>query len=259
MKWKTDMEIEEVEAVLEKIWDIHDKLSDAIHSISRSHFLHSVKTLSSSNDLFDRNKKVSDGDVKDFPVEEDAIREAKSLNSIRAALENLEDQLELFLTMQTQQRAEKDAAIARLEQSQIVLALRLAGHRGKKYKVIEEAQAFVGQVQNHVKLVQNNDGYTPAESCNVGKRSNILIKVIISSFNFTKKSLKVDHLGGVLGNAALFALSMVALLHLHDRDCYISDLQQRHHVNNKLNKNVTRVYVPEGGSCNGLDVLSARG
>ncbi|KAL4575762.1 hypothetical protein LXL04_011847 [Taraxacum kok-saghyz] len=254
-----EMEMEQVEAVLEKIWDLHDKLSDAIHSISRSHFLHSVKALRNSNDLFERaadnNKKVSDDEVKGgfvyvkgFPIEEDddsAIHEAKSLNSIRTALENLEDQLEFFHTVQTQQRAERDAAIARLEQSRIVLALRLADHHGKKYKVIEEARAFVGQVQNHSYLE---------------KRSNTLVKVVISSFNFAKKSLKVDHVGGVLGNAALFAVSMVALLHLHqvaDRDRYISDLQQ---VNtSQLNKNVTKVYVPQGASSNGLDVLSARG
>ena len=55
-------------------------------------------------------------------------------------------------TVQTQQRAERDAAIARLEQSRIVLALRLADHHGKKYKVIEEARAFVGEVQNHGKF-----------------------------------------------------------------------------------------------------------
>ncbi|KAJ0466272.1 putative plastid division protein PDV1/PDV2 [Helianthus annuus] len=106
MKWQMNMEMEEVEAVLEKIWDLHDKLSDAIHSISRSHFLHSVKSLRSSTDLFAPNKKLSDADVKggfvyvkDFPIEEDddsAIHEAKSLNSIRTALENLEDQLEFF-------------------------------------------------------------------------------------------------------------------------------------------------------------------
>ncbi|MFS8013681.1 putative plastid division protein PDV1/PDV2 [Helianthus anomalus] len=270
MKWEMNMEMEDVEAVLEKIWDLHDKLSDAIHSISRSHFLHSVKSLRSSTDLFAPSKKLSDADVKggfvyvkDFPVEEDddsAIHEAKSLNSIRTALENLEDQLEFFHTVQTQQRAERDAAIARLEQSRIVLALRLADHHGKKYKVIEEARAFVGEVQNHAKFVQpENGGYTSAETY---ERSNILVKVVISSFNFAKKSLQVDHLGGVLGNAALFAVSMLALLHLHqvgDRDRYISDLQQRHEVNNKQNKNVTKVYVPEGGTSNGLDVLSARG
>ncbi|GKD97479.1 plastid division protein PDV1 [Tanacetum coccineum] len=118
------------------------------------------------------------------------------------------------LTVQTQQRAERDVAIARLEQSRIVLALRLADHHGKKYKVIKEARAFV------------------------------------------------DHLGGVLGNTALFTVSMLALLHLHqvnDRGRYISHLQQIHEVNNRLNKNVTKVYLPEGGSTNGLDVLLARG
>lgn len=162
--------------------------------------------------------------------------------------------------MQTQQRAERDAAIARLEQSRIVLALRLADHHGKKYKVIEEARAFVGEVQNHSKFVPPENGYGSAESY----RSNMLVKVVISSFNFAKKSLKVEHLGGVLGNAALFAVSMLALLHLQqvaDRDRYISGLQQRHEVNdnNLLNKNVTKVYLPEGSSSNGLDVLSARG
>ncbi|KAD7480491.1 hypothetical protein E3N88_03627 [Mikania micrantha] len=324
MKWEMEMEIE---AVLEKIWDLHDKLSDAIHSISRSHFLHSVKSLRNSSN------KVPDGFVyvKDFPIEQDddsAIHEAKSLNSIRTALENLEDQLEFFhvsftsiralvsentlislfaldfarkssrdfmnektakmhqgrgneevekggeetrrleaekwTTVQTQQRAERDAAIARLEQSRIVLALRLADHHGNKYKVIEEARAFVGEVQNHAKFVHpENGGYMSAESYDVGKRSNILVRVVISSFNFARKSLKVDHLGGVLGNAALFAVSMLALLHLqqvNDREQrYIPDLQQRHEADNKLKKNVTKVFVPEGGSSNGLDVLSARG
>ncbi|KAJ9539612.1 hypothetical protein OSB04_026118 [Centaurea solstitialis] len=277
MKWEMEMEMEEVEAVLEKIWDLHDKLSDAIHSISRSHFLHSVKAIRNSTDLFDRNnKKPSDDDVKggfvyvkDFPLGEDdddsAIHEAKSLNSIRTALENLEDQLEFFHTVQTQQRVERDAAIARLEQSRIVLALRLADHHGKKYKVIEEARAFVGEVQNHSKFANGYSEFPPGTNRDVGKRSNVILKVVISSLNFAKKSLKVDQLGGVLGNAALFAVSMLALLHLHqvgDRERYISDLQQRHEDSNNnynLNKNVTKVYVPNGGSSNGLDVLSARG
>ncbi|XP_076957799.1 plastid division protein PDV1-like [Bidens hawaiensis] len=270
MKWEMEMEMEmdmeEVEAVLEKIWDLHDKLSDAIHSISRSHFLHSVKSLRNSKLISDADVKSGFVYVKGFPVDEqhdDDIHDAKSLNAIRTALENLEDHLEFFHTVQTQQRAERDAAIARLEQSRIVLALRLADHHGNKYKVIEEARAFVGEVQNHAKFVPpENGGYTSAESYDIGKRSNILVKVVISSFNFARKSLKVDHLGGVLGNAALFAVSMLALLHLHqvaDRDRYISDLQQRREVNNKLNKNVAKVYVPEGGTSNGIDVLSARG
>nr|XP_043632633.1 plastid division protein PDV1 [Erigeron canadensis] len=276
-KW----EMEEVEAVLEKIWDLHDKLSDAIHSISRSHFLHSLRNSNHRRlTAVNNNSKVPPNDVddeaaalkggfvyvKEFPIGEEeeaaAIHEAKSLNSIRTALENLEDQLEFFHTVQTQQRVERDAAMARLEQSRIVLALRLADHHGNKYKVIEEARAFVGQVQNHTKFLPHENGYTSAESYTAGKRPNVLANVVISSLNFAKKSLKLDHLGGVLGNAALFAVSMLALLHLHqvaDRDRYISDIQQRHEANNGLTKNMTRLYLPEGGSANGLDVLSARG
>jgi hypothetical protein len=49
-------------------------------------------------------------------------------------------------TVQSQQRAEQDTAIARLEQSRAVLATRLAEHQGKKYKVINEALEFVGEV-----------------------------------------------------------------------------------------------------------------
>lgn len=100
-------------------------------------------------------------------------------------------------------------------QSRIVLASRLADHHGNKYKVIEEACAFLGQVHNHIKVILLKDGYMSAESYNVGKRSKIIVKVIVSAFKFAKKSLIVDHLSGVLRNAALFALSMSALLHLH--------------------------------------------
>ena len=57
--------------------------------------------------------------------------------------------------MQTHQRAERDAAIARLEQSRIVLAMRLGEHHGKKHKVIEEALAFVGDVQDAAIFVEN--------------------------------------------------------------------------------------------------------
>lgn len=105
MKW--DMEIEEIEAVLEKIWDLHDKLSEAIHSISRDHFLASTKHLRKSDN---NNNKDSNNTpiplphtalfpfIHEFRVDLDdsAIQEARSLNAIRTALENLEDQLEFF-------------------------------------------------------------------------------------------------------------------------------------------------------------------
>ncbi|XP_042433993.1 plastid division protein PDV1-like isoform X4 [Zingiber officinale] len=145
MKW--EMEMEEVEAVLERIWDLHDKISDAIHANSRAHFLRSVKGCRGGRDLPPLVASAVDGGgdgvgkggfvyVKDFRVdgeeEGSGIAEARSLNAIRSALENLEDELEFFHIVQSQQRAERDAAITRLEQSRVILAMRLADHRGKR-------------------------------------------------------------------------------------------------------------------------------
>lgn len=274
--------MEEVEAILEKIWDLHDKLSDAIHSISRSHFLTSVKTL--TNSAHNKNDTVSsettpEGNngngngfvyVKDFrPVNDDvddAVHEAKSLNAIRTALENLEDQLEYFHTIQTQQRVERDAAIARLEQSRLVLAMRLAEHRGKKYKVIEEALAFVGDVHDASGLVSPEvfgqpkctDENFVAEK---GKRSNILINVFVSSFNFVKKSLGLDHMGGIVGNAALVAVSMIALLQLQQVTNHEHSFREENRVHS--NRTMRRTAHLESSSSSAhsgnLDVFLARG
>lgn len=102
MKW-------EMETSLEKIWDLHDKISDAIHGISSTHFFKS--TLGNpKTSPFGKNQnqhKTADDEfgeksgfvfVKELGVyvDDQAIAEARSLNGIRTALENLEDQLEFF-------------------------------------------------------------------------------------------------------------------------------------------------------------------
>ncbi|XP_043703618.1 plastid division protein PDV1-like [Telopea speciosissima] len=230
------MELEEIAAVLEKIWDLHDKISDAIHAISRSHFLDSIKAQKKSDDVFfsctfdkrkPRNDSVDDRSgfvfVKDINVDNDsALAEAKSFNSIRTALENLEDQLEFFHTIQSQQQTERDAAIARLEQSRIILAMRLADHQGQKCKVIEEVLAFVGDVENAGCFINPENLFQPPKSQSgenlgghVGKRPNIVMQVLASGFTFAKKSLKLERMGGILGNAALFTVSILAFLHVH--------------------------------------------
>ncbi|XP_059304678.1 plastid division protein PDV1 [Lycium ferocissimum] len=270
MKW--EMEVYEIEAVLEKIWDLHDKLSDAIHSVSRAHFL---KSRTSKSDDF-RSKKKPDPlkagyvYVKEFRVDDDenAVHEAKSLNAIRTALEHLEDQLEFFHTVQNQQRAERDAAVARLEQSRIVLAMRLAEHQGKNYKFIEEAQSLVGDVRNASQFVSPENLYAPATSppgenltAQKRKRSNALVNILFSSFNFFRKSLRVDEVGGILGNAALVAISMLALMHLQQvgsKEKYLLDFPLGQDVG--PNRNMRKISQPEGSSSSlNLDVLSARG
>ncbi|XP_010555715.1 PREDICTED: plastid division protein PDV1 [Tarenaya hassleriana] len=273
MKW--EMEIEEIEAVLEKIWDLHDKLSDEIHLISRSHFLNSIKNSSRSvrrkvygEDSGDEKRKGYVF-VKGFSLDDSdsAIQEAKSLNAIRTALENLEDQLEFYHTIHTQQRAERDVAIARLEQSRIVLAMRLAEHHGKKYKVLEEASAFVGNIKTANHFVSPENLYHPtlnpsgAKSApSDGKRSNILISALSSSFDFAKRALQSDHVRGVFGNAAIFAISMITMLHLN------RVATGEHHLRKKEDnfymtqrKTCRREASSADGRLDQLDVLMARG
>ncbi|CAI9762464.1 unnamed protein product [Fraxinus pennsylvanica] len=267
------MEVDEIEAVLEKIWDLHDKLSDAIHSISRAHFLNSVKnprkfTTSGESYFYPKNRasttaEYSDNNhgsgfvfVKEFRVEDDelALQEAKSLYAIRTALENLEDQLEFFHMVQTQQQTERDAAIARLEQSRIVLSLRLAEHQGKKYKVIEEAQALVGAVQDAGQFISPENLYVPSTypsgpgfEAQESTRSNVLVNFLLSGLNFVSKSLKLDHMGRIMGNSALVALSMLALMRLSQLGCkdkYLLDATQMQDP--AAYGRVTRVSHPHG-------------
>lgn len=292
------MDADEIEAVLEKIWDIHDKLSDAIHSISRSHFLNTVKTLKSSDDMFFSNEKkkrtppeqqqqhqrgegddrVGGGyvfmkDVRMYDDDDAAIAEAKSLNAIRTALENLEDQLEFFHTVQLQQRAERDAAIARLEQSRIVLAMRLADHQGQRYKVIEEALAFVGDVHSTGRFISPEQLFESPRSQSgesskgqKGTRPSILIRFLASSFTFAKRSLKFDQIGGVLGQAALVAVSMVALLHLQQvssRSNFAVEVPQiqdgLYYSKRSVKKTSDMETPPSSGLVRHLDVFAARG
>ncbi|XP_010925782.2 plastid division protein PDV1-like [Elaeis guineensis] len=279
MRW----EMEEIEAVLERIWDLHDKISDAIHAISRAHFLKSIKALSQSaweNKHRPAAVKVAGGEgegrsgfvfVKDFRAEEEeaVMAEARSLNAIRTALENLEDQLEFFHTVQSQQRAERDAAIARLEQSRIILAMRLADHKGKKYQVIDEAVEFVGDVHNTGHFVspknlcemprnQSGDNLEIHE----GKRSCVMMQMLISSLALAKKSFKLESIGSVLGNAAVFAVSMLALLQLH-QVAFRSEtpqIQDQTYYGRRNEKDISQLEnSSRTNRMKQFDVLSARG
>ncbi|KAF5191761.1 Plastid division protein pdv1 [Thalictrum thalictroides] len=285
------LEPEEIEAVLEKIWDIHDKLSDAIHSISRSHYLNTVKTIKNSEEIYfstdkkkNNNKGSSGGGddngngngfvfMKDVRIDdEEVIAEAKSLNAIRTALENLEDQLEFFHTVQLQQRAERDAAIARLEQSRIVLAMRLADHHGRKYKVIEEALAFVGDVHNASRFISPEHLFeSRSQSGEISKgheekRSSILMQVLVSSYTFAKRCLKLEQIGGLLGQTALVAVSMGALLHLHQVSSKTNFVMEVPQIKEDLyygkssSKNSSQGNISSSsGGVRNLDVLAARG
>ncbi|KAJ1690886.1 hypothetical protein LUZ63_015041 [Rhynchospora breviuscula] len=228
MKW----EMEEVEAVLEKIWDLHDKVSDAIHSTSRSRFLKSIGKNSkpfSSDGISAAPPPVNGGGgggadrrngfvfVKGLDETTVSMAEAKSLNAIRTALEDLEDQLDFFHTVQSQQQAEWDAAIARVEQSRAILAMRLAEHQGQKYKVIEEAMAFVTDINTttgHFVAHEDLCRKDLKDQSDKGQGLRMLVQALSSGTALAKGSV-----GGVLGNAAMFAVSLLALLQLNRMAC----------------------------------------
>ncbi|KAJ0989307.1 hypothetical protein J5N97_007663 [Dioscorea zingiberensis] len=222
MEW----EMEEMEVALERIWDLHDKISDAIHAISRSHFLQSIKAFDKTAMVMKQCEAEVAGEgfefVKGFRIADDApMAEARSLNAIRTALESLENQLEFFYTVQSQQQTDRDAALAQLERCRIMLATKLADHQGKKHKVIEEALTFVGAVhdttahsfppENLFKIPTNQSGNTHEDIKPV-----FPIQVLISRLSVAKRHVRSNYLsGGILWNIALFAVSMVALRQLH--------------------------------------------
>ncbi|XP_072965499.1 plastid division protein PDV1-like [Typha angustifolia] len=220
MEMEMEMEMGGIEAALERIWDLHDKISDEIHAISRAHFLKSIKVLGKSGRC---GKGGADRDAGAEVEDDAAVAEAKSLNAIRTALENLEDQLEFFHFVQSQQRSERNAAIARLEQSRLVLAMILADHQGKKCKVIEEAATFVGDVHDTSLFVSSEKLYEMQRSetdeyIEDDKQQSLsaVIQMLISHLSSAKSSFRFDRIvGGFLGNAAIFGVSMLAFLRLH--------------------------------------------
>ncbi|CAM0945921.1 unnamed protein product [Alopecurus aequalis] len=224
MRW----DAADAEAVLERIWDLHDRLSDAILAVSSTHFLTAPPPRLSA--CARRNGYVflkgrpeggaEDGGGSALAAAAEAMAEARSLHAIRSALEDLEDHLEFLHTVQSQQQAERDAAIARLEQSRLVLATRLAEHQGKKYRVIDETLAFVGGVSDKSRFISPED---LRPTCQSGEEavengvsgSSIMANLLSGSLSLAKNSFRVDKIGGALGNAAAFAVSMLAFLQLH--------------------------------------------
>ena len=117
--------------------------------------------------------------------------------------------------------ADQDAAIARVQQSRILLAARLAEHRGKGHGVIEEALGFVGDVRDKSHFVSPEDVYGmhsqsgEDEEDRRGHGSNMVVRVVSCSFALAKNILRFETMGSVLGNATVFAVSMLTFLQLH--------------------------------------------
>ncbi|CAL9132977.1 unnamed protein product [Musa textilis] len=271
--------MEDADAVLERICDLHDMIRDAIHATSSAHFLRSVNVRRSEGEpAAGRGGDAGDGNggfvfVKEFGAAEAgaAVAEVRSLAAIRSALETLEDQLEFFHTEQPQQQAERDAAIARLEQSHIILAMRLADYRGKKYRVIDKALSFVGHVhdlgccvtpetlyENKITRSQSSKNLEGHE----GRNSSMLIQMFVSGFAAAKNSFRLVRIHGVLRNAAVFAVSMLALVQLNQVACSGGTAHSQYQTFYKRNRrrfSWSASASSHSSQLEHLEVVSARG
>ncbi|KAF2926981.1 hypothetical protein DAI22_06g168400 [Oryza sativa Japonica Group] len=208
----------------ERIWDLHDNLSHAILSLSASAHRCCRRRAPEGRVVVKGWRRQ--GGCGDCGLEQEAaaaatMADARSLHAVRAALEDLEGHLHFLHNIQLRQVAERDAAIARLQQSRILLATRLAEHRWKKHEVIEEALAFVDDALDKSRFVSPEDvrgTHTHSQSvenqCPKIHDSNFLVRFLSCTLAIAKNSLRFERIGGALGNTAMFAVSMLAFLQL---------------------------------------------
>lgn len=134
-----------------------------------------------------------------------------------------------------------------------MLAMRLSTHQGKKHKVIEEALAFVGDVQDAGRFISPENLFGSSDNSGIpgGIKTNFMVRVLISCFNYAKNNIKLDHMGGIMGNAAMVAVTMVALLNIN----HVSAKQRVEQTRDDDLRKSSRL------SCNTdqLDVLLGRG
>lgn len=263
VKMEMEMGGEEMEAVMERAWDLHDRISDAILSLSKSHFIHSIRKKPPSppppsfsapgnqdHGCLKHNQNAAQQNISngapgpgpgpvpprcaDFLQEEDLFAETRSLNAIRNALEVLENQLYFLHTLQLQQRADKDAALMRLEESRLMLLRRLREHRGRELTVIQEALAFASDrdeaedIHSNPRARQNSSTReaNKAVRCNKNEKSDEnsenlqnkcqtgLACFLNFSIQFMKNSEPLHRMAGVVAKVALIAVSMLTVLQL---------------------------------------------
>lgn len=170
--------------------------------------------------------------------------------------------------VQSQQQAERDYALARLEQSRIMLAIRLKEHHGKNHKVIDEASDFVHNVYQDVlpslsvNRPEKSRSHAGADSTNNGEKgSNFLGRMVASSLSLARNSFNIEKFGGLLGNSAVLAIGMITLLQLR----WLASGEQSPAVGNyrykRINQeNSSRLEIsPLGSRMSHLDVFLAKG
>lgn len=123
----------------------------------------------------------------------------------------------------SQQEAEHSAAIAILEESRRILAMRLTDHL-EKYKFIQDATTFFNNVDDMGHFfapdVSSENEMTRSQEVSNSKAQEgrivcTLLQKFISRAAVATKSFRLTRIDGALGSAAMFAVSMLAFLQLN--------------------------------------------
>ncbi|EHA8590093.1 Plastid division protein PDV2 [Cocos nucifera] len=97
----------------------------------------------------DRDREADPDGGGTAAAEEEDEEDEESLLSIRDALESLERQLGALQALQQQQRYEREAILAQIDRSRMVLLSKLKEYKGEDLEVIQEATAFAGETVDH--------------------------------------------------------------------------------------------------------------
>lgn len=139
------MEADDIGVVLSRASELRSKINNCIERASAQ---------DEDDDISERASGSTTGKTSDLvKVNEEQRRwletggdiEVDSLINVRDALDSLEEQLACLQALQQQQRLERDATLAELDESRRILVKKLKEYRGKDLEIIQEACAFAGE------------------------------------------------------------------------------------------------------------------
>nr|ABK22404.1 unknown [Picea sitchensis] len=138
------METDEIIMVLAQASKLHAKIEDAIERVLQYDTEINGENAAPAADEA-QGGCVNGGKFSQSEMGVDGAMEARSLSSIRDALEVLEDQLDCFQILLQQQQADREAALSDLGESKRIFLGRLRRYQGREREVVDEALAFAGE------------------------------------------------------------------------------------------------------------------
>ncbi|KAL4180437.1 hypothetical protein AMTRI_Chr13g92050 [Amborella trichopoda] len=144
------MEADQIGFVLSRVSELQSKINNCIHRATKqeSTFMEEEEDSDveggKEEDADEEFVSSRTGELR-LQNDNEAHAEAESLLNIRSALESLEEQLSCLQALQHQQRLEREATLAEIDQCRRVLLKKLKDYKGQDFEVIHEASAFAGE------------------------------------------------------------------------------------------------------------------